>query len=141
MQDQILEKQADYIDPAQLCQIELQVPDIHKALDFYWRAFGWKKSPSELFPYHILDVSSTCPYGIALIENPNMTLKDANKRLILFFRVENLTQCSERIIEHGGRIVREKQFIPGYGTTNVAEDPCGHRWGFFEAKKAEVFKP
>lgn len=135
MQNRDLENQNHYIDPAHLCQIELQVPDIHKALDFYWRAFGWKKSPSELFPYHVLDVSSSCPFGIALIENPNMTLKDANKRQILFFRVEDLSLCSERVVTYGGRIIREKQHIAGYGTTSVVEDACGHRWGFFEARK------
>jgi len=55
------------LDPAALCQIEIAVTDVARALAFYGGAFGWRPVPAEIHEYVVLEVPPGCPYGLALV--------------------------------------------------------------------------
>lgn len=121
------------IDPNRLVQLELHVSDLEKSLCFYEKVFSWPRVPAELYPYYVLEVPENCPFGIALVENKNIS--SPNKSLIPYFEVELLQDLCQKVEEFGGAIKHQKVSVPGYGHACHVEDPDGHIWGIFQSRK------
>lgn len=115
-----------------LCQIELQVPDLEKASEFYLRAFNWKAVPAMIHSYLVLQVPPDCPYGISLICNKTMPIDPQLAYLTLYFRVENKNEIAQRVVKNGGRIIKENKKLPGYGSLTIVSDPYGHQFGLID---------
>ena len=121
------------VDPTRLCQIEIQVTDVPRALAFYADAFGWTSSPAEIFEFHILDVPKESPFGIALVPDKDARERGACHTVTLYFSVDNPEAILERAEACGGRRVVGPYSVMGYGQVWHLEDPDGNRWGIFKA--------
>ncbi len=125
---------AQSLNPKHLCQIEIHVHELDKALEFYKEVFGWHEAPVDIHGMHLLQVPEDCPWGISLIPIAP-TSERRTTRQILYFSVNS--EQRETILKqteaYGGRIIRNQNATPGYGLISQIEDPDGHRWGLVEA--------
>ena len=118
-----------FVNPKDLCQIEILAKEIETSLAFYREVFGWHRSPVEIHNYVVLDVPSDCPFGIALI--PDRGGVSARSLSTLYFSVDNPEYIASLADKHGGKLVFGPKKLPGYGTIFQIEDPNGQRFGLF----------
>lgn len=116
------------LDPTGLCQIEIPVADMVKALAFYEKVFGWRPAPAELHEYIVLQVPKECPYGIALVPRRSSEARDG---AVLYFATQDPEAMCAEAVAHGGVKRFGPVALPGYGTIYQFEDPEGIRWGLF----------
>lgn len=119
----------------QLCQIEICVTDVDKALVFYENVFGWKKAPAEISYYHVLQVEPESSFGLALVETPPGKIKSMASKIVLYLRVSTFEPYIEASQSFGGRVLRTDLKLPGFGTVAQIADPDDNRWGLFVGKK------
>lgn len=120
------------IDPTKLCQIEIQVSDMERSLEFYREVFGWKKVPAEMFEYAVLEVPPECTFGISLI--PSLAFGATNSRLVLYFSVSTeaaIKDIMARAKQWGGSAVFGPKRVPGRGMIYQVADPDGQRFGLY----------
>ena len=123
------------LDPRRLCQLEVPVTDVERALAFYRQAFGWERSPAEIHEYIVLEVPADCPFGVSLVPQGIMppSADEARGRggPTLYFAVDDADGLVAKVVACGGR----KRFGPlrfaGYGSIWQVEDPDGNRFGLY----------
>lgn len=113
----------------QLCQIEIYVGDLPKALAFYEHVFGWKAVPADIHGVTVLSVPANSPFGISLISRKES--KPAHNNIVIYFAVESPAKIAEAAEKFGGKKRFGPKKIGGYGTIFQIEDPDGIRWGLF----------
>lgn len=123
------------VDPTHLCQLEIPVSNMPRALSFYERAFGWRAAPAELHEYVVIDVPESCPYGIALVPRRG---EPGRAGLTAYIRVEDPVAVCQAVVDAGGTKRFGPMQLPGYGTIFQVEDPDGNRWGLFAAKPGSL---
>lgn len=116
------------VDPQQLCQIDIPVTDIPRALSFYERVFGWRAAPAELHEYVVIDVPKTCRFGIALVPRKG---EAGRAGVTVYFEVADPGAVCQAALEAGGAKRFGPTKLPGYGSIFQIEDPDGNRWGLF----------
>lgn len=117
------------LDPATLCQIEIPVSDMPRALAFYEAVFGWRAAPAELHEYVVLEVPDDCPFGLALVPRRSA---GSSGEATLYFATNVPEEICKRAVAHGGTKRLGPMTLPGYGTIFQIEDPEGCRWGLFQ---------
>ncbi|MEZ4743622.1 MAG: VOC family protein [Bdellovibrionota bacterium] len=119
----------EVVNPRKLCQIEIMVSDLDRSLLFYDKVFGWKAVPAYIYNYVVLDVPESCPFGVSLIPD-NEVSKSFGTRVILYFEVNNSRSVVELAYQYGGKKILEKK-LPGYGRTVQLSDPDGQIFGLY----------
>lgn len=118
------------ISPQELCQIEIQVDDLDRSVQFYQNVFGWSPVPAEIHEVTVLDVPQECPYGISLV--PGRHSKAADKgRIVLYFESKDPKALVDRALENGGTLRFGPKKLRGYGEIYQIVDPNGIRFGLF----------
>jgi predicted enzyme related to lactoylglutathione lyase len=119
------------IDPTALCQIEIQVSDLSRSIEFYREVFGWQPVPAFIHEYVVLDVPEHCQFGVSLVPQPNLGRCHGNA-VRLYFRVSDAPLILERASTFGGQRLPGRS-LPGYGRVEVVTDPDGNAFGLFSA--------
>jgi len=117
------------LDPRGLCQIEIEVSDLPKALHFYEHAFGWRPVPAEMHELVVLEVPPGCPFGISL--RTTKRVSGAPNSLVPYFQIDDPESLMKRVESSGGRRLFGPTPLPGYGTIYQCTDPDGTRLGLF----------
>lgn len=104
--------------PGEPTYVELGVPDVAAAKAFYGGLLGWQPSARGQ-----VDTASL-PIGFHG--------SDPNAHFEVFFRVADLDVASKRVVELGGRIVRERHDAPGFGAYVECADDQGVRFGLHQ---------
>ncbi len=118
------------VDPTKLCQIEIAVSDLTRALAFYAGAFGWTRTPAELHEYAVLSVPETCAFGISLVPD---SPPPAPGGITLYFAVTEAAAVVASAVTHGGSSRGGPTSVAGYGTVWRLADPDGNVWGVYES--------
>jgi predicted enzyme related to lactoylglutathione lyase len=114
--------------PTKLCQVEIPVLDIERAILFYERVFGWKQAPAEMHEYIVMQVPEDCPFGISLIPTKKERQGDS---VVLYFQTENPEAVAEAAKKNGGRLRFGPKKLGFYGEIYQIEDPDGNRFGLY----------
>ena len=121
-----------------LCQIEILVDDIGKALDFYQTCFGWEACPAQMREYAFLRVPKESTFGVALRQKKqsflDQTPENASSNSILYFHSARLPQSQSDewvnlIANSGGKVLEKGKFLPGVGPVCFVQDPFGQIFG------------
>ncbi len=120
------------IDPTKLCQIEIQVTDLKKSLEFYEEVMGWRAVPAEIHLVTVLEVPSSCSFGISLVSSPHQRGPQTGSSLTLYFAHEDPEQILAKAGRWGGKVRFGPKKLPGYGHIYQIEDPNGVRFGLFK---------
>ena len=110
---------------------DISADDPERATAFYGEVFGWEIGKWDgPFDYWLIRTGPPDEPGI----DGGLARREAPSDTILnFIGVPSVAEYEEKVITHGGKIVRERQAIPGVGYLAVCEDTEGNRFGLLEA--------
>ena len=120
------------VDPTALCQIEIPVSDLPRALQFYESVLGWQANPAEIHEYALLSVPDHSQFGISLKQVSEF--RSRGEHVLIYFRCRTLERILDRAVASGGSAVGWPRVVPGIGTAAVLADPDGNRIGLFVPK-------
>jgi len=104
-----------------------------RAMNFYQNVFGWTFQKWD----------GPFDYWLVMTGNPNepgidggiASRADPNARIMNFIDVTSVDECRSKIVEHGGKILQEKQSIPGVGYILIFEDTEKNMFGVLEVHR------
>lgn len=109
---------------------DVSADDPQRAMDFYSKVFGWKfKKWNGPFDYWLVMTGDEnepgIDGGIAKREDPNATIMN-------FIDVPKVDDAANSVTEHGGKVIQEKQTIPGVGYMMIIQDTEGNMFGLMQ---------
>ncbi len=110
---------------------DMSADDPERAMNFYREVFGWRfEKWNGPFDYWLVMTGNPAEPGIdggiAKRENPNA-------RVMNFIEVPSVGKCIEKITSNGGKILQEKQAIPGVGYIVIFQDTEKNMFGILQA--------
>jgi predicted enzyme related to lactoylglutathione lyase len=115
---------------------DVSADDPTRAMTFYEEVFGWKfEKWNGPFDYWLIMTGNPDEPGI----NGGIAKReDPNTRIMNSIDVPSVDDCAKKIISCGGKILQEKQTIPGVGYIIVFEDTERNMFGIMQTDlKAE----
>lgn len=126
--------------PGAYCHVEIATRDIKRAKKFYGGLFGWKfqDMPGAPGGYSLYETSQV-PGG-------GLTGCSAKKLppVLNYILVSSVDAYIKKIAKAGGKVLEDKQEVPGFGWYASFEDLDGNRMAVWEpnmAKKPAARKP
>ena len=119
----------NYVSPLDICQLELPVQNMERAIIFYLHVFGWKPLPTQIKNVTIIEVPDECPFGISLVLRPKRSQQCGP---LIYYKHDSpkiLLSCVEK---HGGNKIAGPTEIKGYGYVYQIEDSEGNNFGIFK---------
>jgi predicted enzyme related to lactoylglutathione lyase len=102
---------------------EIPADDPERAIEFYKKAFGWKVDKWEgPFDYWLVKTGEDDEPGI----NGAIMTKEMGNMIRNTIGVESFDEYAEKIEKAGGKMVTEKQTLPGIGTMAAFQDTEGN---------------
>lgn len=105
--------------------------DLDRAVTFYEQAFGWKAVPADLHEVVILKTPQSCPYGISLVQRPEVKKRSLGG-IVIYFKASHPEDIVEKTRAAGGKKRFGPRLLKGYGHIYQLEDPDGNRFGIFK---------
>lgn len=114
--------------------IEIPVPDIAKAKEFYGAAFDWKDWLTDFSETYVLVASPDDP------KQPSFGIYKADKipqnKVVVTLEAENIEKRLKKIVKLGGKVTTEKyEIAPEVGFAANFTDPFGNSWGLHSPPK------
>lgn len=104
--------------------IELAVPDLRPAMDFYGEVFGWEYANEAGYPTCLL---RGLPVA-AIREAP------ALPEWTMYFATDDCDARASRVTEVGGTLIAAPAEVADQARTAIAEDPVGARFGLWQGR-------
>ncbi len=110
--------------------VELVVPDLERAMDFYGKLFGWT---------YERETMAEGPYAIGLVDGQRaaglMERSDAQgDPWTMFMAADDCDGTAKRITDAGGRVLWGPVDIRDFGRAVLAEDNVGAQFGLWQAR-------
>lgn len=117
-----------------LTHLEIPADDVERAQRFYGDLFGWSFQTVPGFDgYHLfLTPAGDGAMGGAIGKRGEM----APERMRTYVNVTSIDELLPKVGEAGGRVVEEKQEVPGMGWFAVLEDSEGNEIAVWESAQA-----
>lgn len=112
------------------CWVDLSVPDMPRAAEFYSALLGWSvvDRGEEFGHYHIADVGGRPAAGMS----PPMSA-DQPQAWTLYLATDDADATAKLITDNGGSLLFDPMDVPGQGRMTVAVDPTGGAFGIWQA--------
>lgn len=123
----------DIQEPGAINWIDLTVPDAARVRDFYQQVVGWQVTPVEMGGYH--DYAMTSQSGgksVAGVCHSRGTNEGIPPVWLIYITVQNLDASTARVLELGGRVIRQPVNIGTNARYAVIQDPAGAVCALFE---------
>ncbi|HVU97098.1 MAG TPA: VOC family protein [Puia sp.] len=120
---------------ATIIHFDIPADDPERAKGFYEALFGWKIGPIAGFPgyYEIgtsdLNGEKGIGGGITKGEQPRQT------GITNFVGVASINESMEKVSKLGGKIIRGREAVPGYGSMALCADTENNVFGLFQEDK------
>ncbi|MFI6282032.1 VOC family protein [Streptomyces sp. NPDC050988] len=117
--------------------IDLRVPDLDRALEFYNALFGWEYAPDSAKtglgtvcllrgrPVAAIAQAPAIAQAAPATTNPDWTM---------YFATADCDGTAKRVSDAGGSVLMAPTDIGEHGRAALAEDPVGARFGLWEAR-------
>lgn len=112
--------------PDQVVHFEIPADDPPKLAAFYGKLFGWtfeRMGPG--VEYWNVDTGGRVNGGIMRRVGPN-------RGPINYVKVADMEERCREIVRRGGKVIHQKQPVPGLGYFAIAEDPEGNPFGVWQ---------
>lgn len=108
---------------------ELWSEDPEETSGFYSRVFDWDVRHIPMMDYHLVETG-----GEGGINGGIMKPKKGPwpGKLAFYIDVDDLEEYCTKVVESGGKILVERQEVPGVGALALFEDPDGRVLGLWE---------
>lgn len=112
------------------CWVDLSVPDLAAAKEFYGAVFGWSfvDSGAEFGHYQICQVGGRAAAAIAPCQSEGQPTV-----WTVYVASDDADGTAKLIGENGGTVLAEPMDIPGSGRMCIAQDPLGAAFGVWQA--------
>ena len=100
-----------------------------RASEFYRTVFDWEIRSIPEMDYHLMEPGGEGGIGGGIMK-PQQGPWPA--KLTLYVDVDDLDEYGRRIAEAGGKILVDKQSVPGVGDFSLFEDPDGRILGLWK---------
>ena len=111
------------------CWVDLSVPDVQAAVDFYAAVIGWTfvDSGPDYGNYHIAQVDGRAAAGVGPIMQEGQP-----SAWTVYLASDDVDATAKLISEHGGSIFAGPMEIPNNGRMAIAADPTGGVFGVWQ---------
>jgi uncharacterized protein len=111
------------------CWIDIGVPDVRRAVEFYAAVFGWEvnEGPPEAGGYSMCLVDGRRVAAIAPADDSGGGAYWWN----VYFASDDVDASAKRIAEAGGTMVMPPMDVMGQGRMAMAKDPSGAQFGLW----------
>jgi predicted enzyme related to lactoylglutathione lyase len=113
---------------------ELWSEEPEKVSEFYRKAFDWEIRSIPEMNYHLVETGGEGGIGGGIMK-PQKGPWPA--KLAFYIDVDDLDTYGKRVVDAGGKIVVDKQSVPGVGELSLFEDPEGRVLGLWKQQKQE----
>jgi predicted enzyme related to lactoylglutathione lyase len=112
--------------------IELGIPDLERAMEFYHALFGWdyEVGPAETTPYTMCLLHGRPVAGIAPNPDPDATDFWWN----MYLATDDCDGTAKRIADAGGTLVQAPMDVMDQGRMAIASDPVGAQFGLWQGR-------
>ncbi|GAA4542615.1 VOC family protein [Pseudonocardia xishanensis] len=112
------------------CWVDLTVPDLQAAREFYGPVVGWDFADTgeEFGHYTLCQVEGRAAAGLGPVPQ-----EGTPSAWTLYFATPDLDATAKQVGEHGGTLVAGPMDIPRNGRMAVAADPTGAAFGLWQA--------
>lgn len=101
-----------------------------RAMKFYQEVFGWRfEKWNGPFDYWLVMTGNPKEPGI---DGGIAKRTDPNARIMNFIDVPSIDDCIGKIIANGGKVLQEKQTIPGVGFILIFQDTENNMFGILQ---------
>jgi predicted enzyme related to lactoylglutathione lyase len=117
-----------------LSHFEITADDPERAAAFYRKAFGWEFNDWG-GPFKYL-LATTGPKDQVGIDGAIMPRHETKQAVINMISVDNWEQGAKAVKDAGGKVLGDKQAVPGQGYFAYCRDTEGNAFGIFEANSS-----
>lgn len=116
--------------PGTPCWIDISVPDLDAAKEFYGAIFGWSfvDSGAEFGHYNICQVGDRPAAAIGPLQYDGQS-----SSWTVYLASDDADATAKLITDNGGTVVAPAMDIPGSGRMVIAQDPQGAAFGVWQA--------
>jgi predicted enzyme related to lactoylglutathione lyase len=113
------------------CWVDLSVPDVAAAVDFYSRVIGWTfiDTGADYGGYHIAQVDGRAAAGVGPIMQEGQPAA-----WTVYFASDDVDATAKLVGEHGGHVLVEPMDVPNMGRMVIASDPTRGVFGVWQQK-------
>ena len=111
---------------------ELLSKNPEKVSEFYAKIFGWKITHRPELNYRIIETGGEGGINGGIIKPDKPEPWPGNTTV--YINVDDLAAYAKKIAAAGGRILVEKQEVPGMGSFSLFTDPDGRMMGLWKSK-------
>ena len=113
--------------------IDLGIPDLDRAMEFYRALFGWEYSVgSEEMGHYTTCLLDGRPVA-ALMPNPDPDATDFWWNM--YFAASDCDAVTKRVLAAGGSVVMEPDDVGTHGRMSVVKDPVGAQFGLWQGRE------
>jgi uncharacterized protein len=114
-----------------LSHFEITADDSDRAAEFYRKAFGWEfKDWGGPFKYLL---ATTGPKDQIGIDGAIMPRHDTKQAVINTISVDSLEEGARAVANAGGKVLTDRDAVPGQGFFAYCRDTEGNVFGIFQA--------
>lgn len=112
--------------------IDLGIPDLERAMEFYRALFGWEYDvgPEEYGHYTMCLLQGRQVAGMM----PNQDTNATNSWWSVYFATEDCDASAKRITEAGGTLLMHPMDVMDQGRMAIASDSVGHQFGLWQGR-------
>ncbi len=125
--------------PDPVVRFELPAENIERAQAFYSKSFGWTVNSIPGMGYTLLSTTATDEAGMPRtpgnINGGMLRRQTFFQSPILTIRVDDMDKALAAVATHGGKVVRDKQPVPGVGFAAYFQDPEGNIMGLVQSAR------
>jgi uncharacterized protein len=112
--------------------IDLGVPDLQRAIDFYGALFGWEfeVGPEAAMRYTTCRLGGRRVAGIARNPDPGA----ADTWWTVYFATDDCDGTATRITDAGGRLIHPPMEVMDFGRMAIARDAVGAQFGLWQGR-------
>jgi uncharacterized protein len=117
-----------------IVHFEIPSDDIERAKKFYNNLFGWKmeKVPGPMEYWMFATSANANSKGEQTISGGVMERKMSNEPITIYIGVESVNDYAKKVEELGGKVIRPRTEVPGYGWFAVCMDTENNLFALWE---------
>jgi predicted enzyme related to lactoylglutathione lyase len=110
---------------AHVVHFEMSVPEPEQAVEFYSQVFDWsiQKLPDPVKYWQVQKPEASPQPGIpgGIVQS-----RTGAPRISITIQVDSIKMACTKVVNNGGKLITEKQVVPGYGVHVLCQDPQGN---------------